>query len=135
MKTTELAVAPLTGDVALDATHQALYAELWRIATLPRAAFDDAFHTAVALLERDFRQEEEMMERMAFPGLLPHREQHARALAGLHHAAAALAEGDERPARHAMSLLLDWLTLHIGTMDFALAAACRRARGPRAADM
>lgn len=64
-----------------------------------------------------------MMERMEYPGLLCHREQHARALSALHHAAAALAEGDPRPARRSIALLGEWLHVHITTLDQALAAA------------
>ncbi len=128
MITTSMPGVPLTGDKELDAAHHALYGELRHIAALPPAAFPAAFHAVVALLERDFREEEDLMERMLFPGLPSHREQHARALAGLHHAAARLGEGNEKPARHAIGLLLEWLELHIGTMDVALAVACGVAR-------
>lgn len=119
---------PITGDVALDAAHRTLYAELRRLADLPPDRFAAAYHTVVAALERDFREEEEVMEQMAFPGLACHREQHARALAGLHHAAAKLDEGSTPAARHAIRLLVEWLTVHIGTMDVALAAATSSVR-------
>ncbi|GGC13383.1 hypothetical protein [Pseudoduganella buxea] len=131
MTTTDPAGFPLTGDAALDMAHRALFAEWRRIAALPTPAFAPAFHAAVAMLERDFREEEDLMEEMDFPGLACHREQHARALSGLHHAAAMLAEGKDKPARHAIVLLLDWLTIHIGTLDLALAVATDLARAAR----
>jgi hemerythrin-like metal-binding protein len=133
MMATDAAGLPQTGDAALDAAHQALYAELRRIALLPPPHFAVAFPVAVDLLERDFREEEDLMEQLSFPGLPCHREQHARALAGLHHAVAMLDEGDELPARHAIDLLVDWLALHIATMDVTLVAACDLAGRPRAA--
>jgi hemerythrin-like metal-binding protein len=131
-KQPQLADMPVTGDDDLDSAHRILYGELWRVAALPRDRFADGFHGAVALLERDFQDEEALMERIEFPGLRSHREQHARALSGLHHAAAALTDGTDEPARHALGLLTEWLAIHIATMDLALAVACSLARQPRA---
>ena len=62
-----------------------------------------------------------------------HREQHARVLAALHHAAAALAQGDAEPAHRAVWLLAEWLPLHIGTFDRTLADMAREARGQQSA--
>lgn len=116
------------GDPALDATHRALFDSLARLATMREEAFLPAFEETVAALERDFRGEEDLMERLGYPGLACHREQHARALSGLHHASAALADGEAGPARRAVDLLAEWLHLHITTMDQALAAAALLAR-------
>jgi hemerythrin len=116
------------GDPTLDASHRALFDALTHLATMPAEGFLDAYEAAVAALERDFRDEEDLMERLGYPGLQCHREQHARALAGLHHAFAARAEGDPAPARHSVDLLAEWLYLHITTMDQALAAAALLAR-------
>ncbi|QGZ37955.1 hemerythrin-like metal-binding protein [Pseudoduganella flava] len=121
------------GDPALDATHRALFDALAHLAAMPEDGFLPAYEATVAALERDFRGEEDLMERMGYPGLACHREQHARALSGLHHASAALAEGDPAPARRAVDLLAEWLHLHITTMDQALAAAALLAREVRAA--
>jgi len=63
------------------------------------------------------------MEEIGFPSLANHREQHARVLSGLHHAWAAVDEGDLEQGRHALSLLPQWLIFHQATMDLALAAA------------
>jgi hemerythrin-like metal-binding protein len=111
------------GNPALDSAHRFLYGALQRLADAPPSKFAAAYYACVAALERDFRREEAMMERMNYEGLRCHREQHARALSGLHHAAAALAQGDPRPARHSIELLDGWLRVHITTLDQALAAA------------
>lgn len=116
----------LLGEPVMDMAHRALYDTLGKLNFVPAADFAAAYHACVAALERDFREEEEAMERMRYAALRGHREQHARALAGLHHAAAALAEGDARPAHDAVDLLAEWLQLHITTMDRALVMALRR---------
>lgn len=113
----------------MDRAHRALYDTLGKLSVAPAAEFAAAYHACVAALERDFREEEETMERMGYAALRGHREQHARALAGLHHAAAALAEGDPEPARLSVNLLAEWLQVHITTMDRALVLALRRTQG------
>lgn len=113
----------MLGNTAMDAAHWAVYGALSGLACTPGKAFRAAYMAFVAALERDFRLEEEAMELIGYQGLAVHREQHARALAGLHHAQAALDEGDPQPARHSVGLLAHWLPLHILTMDQALAAA------------
>lgn len=113
---------------AIDHGHQALYAALRALEARPPDAYADAFATVVAAAERDFRGEEALMEAIAYPSLPVHREQHARVLGGLHHAMAAAAEGDTAPARRAVVLLAEWMTLHQQTMDAALALALRLAQ-------
>jgi len=120
--------APILGEPSLDAAHRALFATLARLAALPPADFTPAFDDCVDAMERDFRAEDLLMEAFDLPMLPAHREQHARMLAGLHHAAAALARGNAGPARHAVALLREWLPLHIETMDKGLVAAVARAR-------
>ena len=124
------------GEPSLDASHHDLFTALARLPALPSPDFSSAFNECVRAIERDFRAEEMLMEEFGLPMPPVHLEQHARMLAGLHHAAAALDEGDARPARYAVALLGDWLPVHIGTMDRALAdAVCKvradmqRARG------
>jgi hemerythrin len=119
----ELAV----GAPMFDTTNHKIFARLRRLAGLGPAEFAQAFPHTVAALERAFRAEEALMEQMDYPGLACHREQHARALSGLHHAAAALALGDAGPAHRAVLLVNDWLCLHITTMDRVLALALRMA--------
>lgn len=46
-----------------------------------------------------------------------------------------LGQGNHRPARHAIGLLLDWMALHIGTMDVAMTVACGPAHRWRVGSM
>lgn len=111
------------GVPAIDAAHQALFDELARLEQLEDQYFGAAFRELVGAVERDFREEEDLMEEIGFPSLAGHREQHARVLSGLHHAGAAVDEGDLAQGRHALNLLPQWLIFHQATMDLALAAA------------
>ena len=111
------------GVPAIDAAHEALFLELARLSQLDDRHFTVAFRDLVAAVERDFRGEEELMEVIGFASLANHREQHARVLSGLHHAWAAVDEGDLAQGRHALALLPQWLIFHQATMDLALAAA------------
>ena len=111
------------GNPALDAAHEALFDELARLDKLGDQHFSAAFRELIAAVERDFREEEDLMEAIGFHSLANHREQHARVLSGLHHAWAAVDEGDLAQGRHALALLPQWLLFHQATMDLALAAA------------
>ena len=114
------------GVPALDDAHEALFDELARLEHLAQLAdptFSAGFRDLIAAVERDFREEEDLMEEIGFPSLATHREQHARVLSGLHHAWAAVDEGDLAQGRQALALLPQWLLFHQATMDLALAAA------------
>ena len=111
------------GVPAIDEAHEALFDELARLAQLADQHFSAAFRELIAAVERDFREEEDLMEEIGFTSLANHREQHARVLSGLHHAWAAVDEGDLVQGRHALTLLPQWLLFHQATMDLALAAA------------
>ena len=82
------------GVPAIDEAHEALFLELARLSQLSDQHFSVGFRDLIAAVERDFREEEELMEEIGFPSLANHREQHARVLSGLHHAWAAVDEGD-----------------------------------------
>jgi hemerythrin-like metal-binding protein len=130
MHTTQWNSELAVGEPELDAAHRELFTTLQHLAGLAPEQFPAAYDQAVADIESDFRAEESLMEQLAYPSLACHREQHARALSGLHHAAAALAQGNAGPAHHAIALLGDWLHLHITTMDQALALAIALSRSP-----
>ena len=119
------------GIPAIDDAHEALFDELARLEHLAQLAdpnFSAGFRDLIAAVERDFREEEDLMEEIGFPSLATHREQHARVLSGLHHAWAAVDEGDVEQGRHALTLLPQWLLFHQATMDLALAAALEMAQ-------
>lgn len=111
------------GVPALDDAHKALLEELTRLADASDEQFADGFLALVAALERDFRDEETLMEQIDFPALRSHREQHARVLSGLHHVAPSVMQGDFAAGREATRLLPQWFLFHLSTMDVALAVA------------
>lgn len=111
------------GIPSMDESHKALLDTLAQLEDVSDADFPAQFALLVAHIESDFREEEEMMEEIDFPGIRSHREQHAKLLGGLHHAAAAVMEGDVALGRHAVELLPQWFVFHISTMDTALSFA------------
>lgn len=111
------------GVPAMDNAHRAFVAELNRLASAPDDRFAAGFHALIASMERDFREEEELMEAIGFPGVQAHSEQHARVLGGMHHAASRVMEGDLATGRGAVEFLQQWFRLHLSTMDLALAVA------------
>jgi len=112
---------------ALDAAHRELLDELSRLSDMPDEEFASGYARFVAQVERDFREEEDLMEETGFSGLPSHREQHARVLGGLHHVARQVMAGDLAPGREVVALMPGWFLLHIETMDGALALYTQRA--------
>lgn len=117
MQTTSLPADAMLGDPTLDAMHGLIFDNLARTLALPAEQFPAAYDEVVKGMEADFRSEEELMETFQCPDAKLHRAQHARMLAGLHHAASALMRGDGLPARHALHALAEWLPFHIATLD------------------
>jgi hemerythrin len=111
------------GMPTVDAGHRELLDELGNLEQATDADFGASYARFVARVERDFREEEELMEQMAFSGLANHREQHARMLGGLHHVARQVMAGDIRSGREVVALMPGWFMLHIETMDGALAVS------------
>ena len=111
------------GLASVDACHRELLDELATLEDAPDQVFAVSYVRFVARVERDFREEEELMEQTAFCGLPSHREQHARMLGGLHHVARQVMAGDIAAGRDVVALMPGWFMLHIETMDGALAAS------------
>lgn len=107
------------GVAELDQAHQALLEQMAHLLTASDAQFDEGLPQLVAHLETDFRAEEELMERIGYPALQCHLEQHARVLATLH----GIDHGDRAGARRAVELLPMWFQVHLSTQDAALAMA------------
>ncbi|MET0963469.1 MAG: hemerythrin family protein [Noviherbaspirillum sp.] len=116
------------GMPAVDATHRELLDELASLEQASDAEFGASYARFVAKVERDFREEEELMEQMSFSGLANHREQHARMLGGLHHVAIQVMAGDIAAGREVAALMPGWFMLHIETMDGALALSALSAQ-------
>ncbi|HJV82853.1 hemerythrin domain-containing protein [Noviherbaspirillum sp.] len=111
------------GVPALDVAHQEFLQDLMLLDSIADEQFGPAFHALVAKIEADFHEEEEMMEDLDYPGIRAHCEQHARVLGALHHIEPRVMEGDIALGRDAVGLLPQWFTLHLATMDTALAFA------------
>lgn len=109
----------------MDESHRAMLDELNRLAQADDADLMDRFARLVASIERDFREEEDTMERIDYMDLRPHCEHHARTLSGLHHAASLGWQGDLSEVRRAIELLPQWFVMHLHTMDIRLAMAIR----------
>lgn len=107
----------------MDRSHQSLIDELSR---LDRAAEQEIAHSymrLVAAIGRDFRAEEAMMAQLDLPSFHSHREQHAMVLANLYRAAPIFRQGKVAAARKVIRLVLQWLIVHVCTMDKELADA------------
>jgi hemerythrin len=116
------------GIPAMDAAHKDLLEEMVRLAHETDADFGAGLCALTARLERDFQAEEELMESIDFSGLPSHREQHARALSGLHHVASRVMSGDIASGREAIDLLPQWFLIHLSTMDTTLVVALAAAK-------
>lgn len=105
------------GNPALDEAHKALFAEMMRLYAAPDEDLAEGLPKLCDKLERDFREEEDLMEALDRPDVKEHREQHARVLSALHH----VEVGEPAEAREALMLLPQWFQLHLASMDRALA--------------
>lgn len=125
MTPSHLPPAALLNEPLLDAAHERIFAALEQTRQVSQERFPAAYAALVAHIEADFRHEEELMERFQCADAHLHREQHARMLAGLHHAAADLLQGLDGSAQRALDTLADWLPFHIATQDRHLLATLR----------
>ncbi|WP_088709752.1 bacteriohemerythrin [Noviherbaspirillum denitrificans] len=107
----------------MDEAHKVFFEDLSALLTMPDDQFPTAFMGLIGKVEKDFREEEDLMEEIDYPGLLGHREQHSRVLGALHHVAPHVLNGDIALGREAAELLPQWFLFHLSTMDTALAFA------------
>lgn len=116
---------PSLGVASMDASHHVLFDELLQLLKAPDAEFARSYPSLVASIERDFREEEALMEELGLASFQAHFEQHARMLSALHHTASKVMQGEIDAGREAVELLPEWLQFHISTMDKALAEAVK----------
>jgi hemerythrin len=113
---------------AVDKVHRDLLAQMHALLAGSDSDVAQGMERLVELMEHDFRDEEELMERIHYPAIRAHMEQHARVLGALHR----IEPGDVPAARAALVLLPQWFEMHLATLDSALAEAVSAA-GTRAA--
>lgn len=129
MEKIEWTPALVLGVDAIDAAHRSLLEQMNGLLNGSDSDVAQGMEALVTAMERDFREEEEMMEQIVYPGIRAHMEQHARVLAALHR----IAPGDVTAAREALVLLPQWFEMHLATLDTALAVALELASTPPAA--
>jgi hemerythrin-like metal-binding protein len=117
------------GNAAIDAAHEALFDEMQCLLGGADGELDAGLLCLSDKLERDFREEETLMEALEFSGIRNHRAEHARVLSALHH----VAPGDVAAAREVLQLMSLWFPVHVTTMDAELAAALHHAPAVAAA--
>ncbi|MGZ8291380.1 MAG: bacteriohemerythrin [Telluria sp.] len=106
------------GNPAIDAAHRNLFNEMRRLSEAPDSELEQGVARLAAHLERDFLDEEVLLESADDPGIKAHREEHARILGAMHH----VEVGSVAEAREAIRLLSEWFQAHLETMDRALVA-------------
>lgn len=111
------------GIPVMDDAHKAFVETLAHLQTAPDHEFAVDLFAMIARLERDFREEETLMEQVDYSGLSSHREQHARVLGALHNVVPAVMRNEFDQARKVIDLLAQWFLFHLATMDSALAVA------------
>jgi hemerythrin len=113
----------------MDAAHESFLQEIAALEQMEDPArFCSGFLALIEHVETDFREEEQQMEEIDYPGLACHREQHARVLATLHRVAPCVMGGDMALGREALRLLPQWFMVHLSTMDTVLALTLKMIR-------
>jgi len=114
----------------MDRLHHAFFNSLEVLSSSDDDQFSGRYGAFVSQVERAFREEEQWMEDIDFPGLRMHQEQHARLLGALHNVHFRLMNGELQLGRELVELMLpQWLAFHISTMDNPLAHAMQLEQG------
>jgi hemerythrin len=121
------------GIAFMDESHQMLHKKLDQLSLVSDADFSAAFEVLLKQVHNHFKEEEQAMEEIAFPGIACHRDQHAQALNALQHANLRIKEGAVAEGREICGLFSQWLSFHITTMDRMLASVMQHAEAQEVA--
>jgi len=110
----------------LDQSHRIVFDMLDAMENLPRPAYDKACQELAAEFIEHLREENTLMQRIAYPAAKVHRAAHGNLLERIARALRLLSDGEEATARQIVRTLPDWIEAHINTMDLALALAASR---------
>ena len=113
------------GDPLFDDMHRE-FVEL--IATLARAddaAMPAAVEAAISHTQAHFRQETTLMQLHGFPPIHCHDTEHAKVLEVMLAVRERVAAGETEYGRTLAAALMEWLHVHVPTMDFVLATWLR----------
>lgn len=122
----------------MDEAHKSFVEKLGDLGIAPDSRFCAGWLDLIATLERDFHEEEGLMDKIDFPPAQTHRKQHARVLGALHNLVPEVMRGEFRAARAMIDVFSKWFLFHLETMDAALAAALsstHRASAPPGSSM
>lgn len=113
----------------MDRLHHEFFNALENLSASKDHEFNERYRAFVNQVEVAFREEDQWMEDIDFPGLRSHQEQHARVLGALHNVHFRLMNGEMQLGREVVEQLLpQWFAFHISTMDNALALAMQLAQ-------
>ena len=117
------------GIAEMDNAHQVLIEQLIAIMQAPDHEFTSRLQDIIRMLEEDFREEEVLMEKMAYKGLQVHRKEHADLLSTLHHVVPKAMQGEYVLPRQVLNMLPQWFLQHLVKMDAALVRALNAFHG------
>lgn len=116
-----------TGIAFMDTSHHLLHEKLERLSQASDAEFAAGFESLIRQVHDHFKEEEQAMKEIGFPGISCHLDQHAQALNALDHACLRIKDGAVTEGREIAVLFSRWLSFHIATMDAMLASAMQHA--------
>lgn len=103
-----------------DAHRSLRHATHW-LRICPEFDVSDAYVGVMKAAEHSFALEHALMDRLNFPAMRCHLEQHARVLRALHCLHPSVVDGATGTGRHVGGqLLVDWFQLHHDTLDAAV---------------
>ena len=114
------------GIPVLDQSHRIVFDMLESMENMPRPAFDKACRALAAEFIEHLREENRLMEQIAYPAMQAHRAAHGTLLEAVARILRLLRADDEAAARGLVRTLPDWIEAHINTMDLGLAVAVSR---------
>ncbi len=110
----------LLGVDEIDRSHQLFLAQLNQLRLAADSDLPEKLAALTKEMESDFFHEEALMEKLNYPDIKMHREQHAMVLSAFHIIVPEVMQGKFSNARNALELLPQWLVMHIKTVDKAL---------------
>lgn len=116
-----------TGIAFMDESHRLLHEKLDCLFLASDAEFGTRLESLIWQVHAHFKEEEQAMNGIGFPGMSCHRDQHAQALNALEHACLRVKDGAVTEGREIAVLFSRWLSFHIATMDGMLASAMQHA--------
>lgn len=113
------------GDPLFDDLHREFVDLIAALAHADAASMAAAVDDAIAHTQAHFRQETTLMQLHAFPPIHCHDTEHAKVLEVMLAVRERVAAGETDYGRTLATALMEWLHVHVPTMDFVLAAWLR----------